>query len=57
MPTSSSRYTRRVPSARSASSPDTIWAILTDAPGCQACDSGIERVDGPSFRQFASGLK
>jgi hypothetical protein len=27
-------------------SPETIWAILTDAPGYQAWDSGIERVDG-----------
>jgi hypothetical protein len=27
-------------------SPDTIWAILTDAPGYQAWDSGVERVDG-----------
>ena len=28
------------------SSPDVIWAILTDAPGYQAWDSGVERVDG-----------
>jgi hypothetical protein len=28
------------------SSPDAIWAILTDAPGYQAWDSGVERVDG-----------
>jgi hypothetical protein len=27
-------------------SPETIWAILTDAPGFQAWDSGIERVEG-----------
>jgi hypothetical protein len=27
-------------------SPDAIWAILTDAPGYQAWDSGIERVEG-----------
>ena len=27
-------------------SPETIWAILTDAPGYQAWDSGVERVDG-----------
>jgi hypothetical protein len=27
-------------------SPETIWAILTDAPGYQAWDSGIERVEG-----------
>ena len=27
-------------------SPETIWAILTDAPGYQVWDSGIERVDG-----------
>ena len=27
-------------------SPDTIWAILTDGPGYQAWDSGVERVDG-----------
>jgi hypothetical protein len=27
-------------------SPETIWAILTDAPGFQVWDSGIERVDG-----------
>jgi hypothetical protein len=33
-----------VPSARSA--PETIWAILTDAPGYQAWDSGVERVEG-----------
>jgi hypothetical protein len=26
--------------------PDAIWAILTDAPGYQAWDSGVERVDG-----------
>ena len=27
-------------------SPGAIWAILTDAPGYQAWDSGVERVDG-----------
>ena len=27
-------------------SPDTIWAILTDGPGYQAWESGVERVDG-----------
>jgi uncharacterized protein YndB with AHSA1/START domain len=27
-------------------SPEAIWAILTDAPGYQAWDSGIERVEG-----------
>ena len=27
-------------------SPDAIWAILTDAPGYQAWDSGVERVEG-----------
>jgi hypothetical protein len=26
--------------------PDAIWAILTDAPGYQAWDSGVERVEG-----------
>ena len=25
---------------------DAIWAILTDAPGYQAWDSGVERVEG-----------
>jgi hypothetical protein len=27
-------------------SPDAIWAILIDAPGYQAWDSGVERVEG-----------
>jgi uncharacterized protein YndB with AHSA1/START domain len=27
-------------------SPEAIWAILTDAPGYRAWDSGIERVEG-----------
>ena len=27
-------------------SPEAIWGILTDAPGYQAWDSGIERVEG-----------
>ena len=27
-------------------SPDAVWAILTDAPGYQAWDSGVERVEG-----------
>jgi hypothetical protein len=27
-------------------SPDAIWAILTDAPGYPAWDSGVERVSG-----------
>ena len=27
-------------------SPETIWAILTDAAGYRAWDSGVERVDG-----------
>jgi hypothetical protein len=27
-------------------SPDAIWAILTDAPGYQRWDSGVERVEG-----------
>jgi hypothetical protein len=27
-------------------SPDAIWAILTDAPGYQAWDSGVHRVEG-----------
>ena len=27
-------------------SPEAIWAILTDAPGYQAWDSGVERVEG-----------
>ena len=27
-------------------SPETVWAILTDAPGYRAWDSGIERVEG-----------
>jgi hypothetical protein len=26
--------------------PEAIWAILTDGPGYQAWDSGVERVDG-----------
>jgi hypothetical protein len=26
--------------------PDTIWAILIDAPGYSAWDSGVERVEG-----------
>jgi hypothetical protein len=34
-------------------SPETIWAILTDAPGYQAWDSGIERVEG----SIASGSR
>lgn len=32
-------------------SPDAIWAILTDAPGYTAWDSGVERVEG----RIASG--
>src|SRR5919107_1330413 len=36
-------------------SPETIWAILTDAPGYQAWDSGIERVEGSIAP--GSGLK
>jgi hypothetical protein len=27
-------------------SPGAIWAILTDAPGYQVWDSGVERVEG-----------
>jgi hypothetical protein len=27
-------------------SPDAVWAVLTDAPGYQAWDSGVERVEG-----------
>jgi hypothetical protein len=27
-------------------SPEVVWAILTDAPGYQAWDSGVERVEG-----------
>jgi hypothetical protein len=27
-------------------SPDAIWAVLTDAPGYSAWDSGVERVEG-----------
>jgi Polyketide cyclase / dehydrase and lipid transport len=27
-------------------SPDAIWAILTDAPGYQRWDSGVEQVGG-----------
>lgn len=27
-------------------SPEAIWAILTDAPGYQRWDSGVERVEG-----------
>jgi hypothetical protein len=27
-------------------SPDTIWAILTDAPAYAAWDSGVERIEG-----------
>ena len=27
-------------------SPEAIWAILTDAPGYQVRDSGVERVEG-----------
>jgi hypothetical protein len=27
-------------------SPDAIWAILTDAPGYQSWDSGVQRVEG-----------
>ena len=27
-------------------SPEAIWAILTDAPGYQVWDSGVERVEG-----------
>jgi hypothetical protein len=34
-------------------SPDAIWAILTDAPGYQAWDSGVERVEG----RIAAGEK
>ena len=26
--------------------PEAIWAILTDAPGYQAWDSGVEQVEG-----------
>ncbi len=26
--------------------PDVIWAILTDAPGYAAWDSGVQRVEG-----------
>ena len=33
-------------SAAIQASPEAIWAILTDAPGYQACDSGVERVEG-----------
>ncbi len=33
-------------SATIKASPEAIWAILTDAPGYQAWDSGIERVEG-----------
>jgi hypothetical protein len=33
--------------------PETIWAILTDAPGYQRWDSGVERVEG----SIASGGK
>src|SRR5688572_29047456 len=29
-----------------AASPDTIWSILTDAPGLSTWDSGIQRVEG-----------
>jgi hypothetical protein len=33
-------------SATIQASPEAIWAILTDAPGYQAWDSGVERVEG-----------
>ena len=33
-------------SATIQASPEATWAILTDAPGYQAWDSGVERVDG-----------
>jgi hypothetical protein len=26
--------------------PETVWAILTDAPGYSTWDSGVERVEG-----------
>lgn len=29
-----------------AATPDTIWAVLTDAPGYTSWDSGVERVEG-----------
>jgi hypothetical protein len=29
-----------------AAAPDAVWAILTDAPGYAAWDSGVERVEG-----------
>jgi hypothetical protein len=33
-------------SATIQASPEVIWAVLTDAPGYQAWDSGVERVEG-----------
>ena len=33
-------------SAMIAASPETIWSILTDAPGYSGWDSGIERIEG-----------
>jgi hypothetical protein len=33
-------------SATIAASPETIWSILTDAPGYSRWDSGIERIEG-----------
>jgi hypothetical protein len=33
-------------SADIAASPNTIWSILTDAPGLSTWDSGIQRVEG-----------
>ena len=32
-------------------SPDAVWAILTDAPGYRAWDSGVERVEQHRARQ------
>src|SRR4051794_7690907 len=36
-----------------AATPDTVWAILTDAPQYSQWDSGVERVEG----QIALGAK
>jgi hypothetical protein len=33
-------------SATIQASPDAVWAILTDAPGYAAWDSGVDRVEG-----------
>ena len=33
-------------SATIQASPEVIWAILTDGPGYQAWDSGVDRVEG-----------